>query len=810
MWRYCGTCEKTNMETSTVNNDRRVTRHSLKTSHIPSDTILLNPSTGAIPYDLPNRGLEYWEKAEDKRAKHSTLNMVDAQEQTHRQTREYTPKLLNSMITNRSISTRSKTPLDQTTQDLVRKINNIHKDHFEKTLLNNGNKSNYKLVNISLKKLSYELNISKSLAKKQNACNRPIICDTKENDGSITFNCQAGIYELIKRAALMFYMEQHSPDRKVDVEMSQDKVGNFTQATVKIAPVTSNRTLYSVNLYHTTSTMLLNGKGLKTFFDRDWPIIEDTICGINDVCRGTDPLTLNEHMKQSLQQALYVLKQPKVRKGSNKSTTRQHVKATTTHHNPHEALPAAETLSTFQPPTAIQTLMSKTTLPSATDETQVADQQPEYDTLQFEPDRDCQQEAICQQNIPLPPGEAMQPDTLQYDNNTEDLQQDSATTMSRPAVPQPRQNPRHMLTDETRIGNTSPTIRIDQDTEFSMYPNEDLDRHTGVCFSCLSNSTKLQTEINTLQRKLKSQDKTLVQREKDLQTKISQYQNSKSYIMSLEAQVKQLQETNRLLNERVQMLQQNSTNNIQSSINTPAPNNNNDTPNNRLNEIEAKLQDLRIAQLEERLERINHRGNNNTPHIQPSPPPVYHQIHPYQQIQHGFPAQSYHFMHPGTNQTLGQRYHPYVQQYLGTPVFRYQHREPPQTTPPTGVFPGHSQNIADMQDRQPQHTTPQPYPGQHSHEQYRAEGHLHPDEKRAQHTAGQDTPAPNGGPQNVSPSSLQNDCIRTETPLGNSPTYPGTNKQQTHMAQHSKHGSALLTPTPTKVMSHMDYARGIE
>ena len=133
----------------------------------------------------------------------------------------------------------------------------------------------------------------------------------------------------------------------------------------------------------------------------------------------------------------------------------------------------------------------------------------------------------------------------------------------------------------------------------------------------------MKVELQSLQRKTKLQEKALTQREKDLDTKAIQYGNSRAHIASLEAQVKQLQESNRLLNDRLANLDTHPTHRPDSwRGQTMGPD---ASREDRLSAVERSIQELRLGQLEAKVEALtqNHIPNR-IPYGQHPWPPTYY------------------------------------------------------------------------------------------------------------------------------------------------------------------------------------------
>ena len=220
----------------------------------------------------------------------------------------------NDRYTTRHNSSRSNHKKDINTRTIVEKIIKLDPlEPIEKTLMNKQVQFS-KNLNITIRTQKFELNKDRSLRRKQVACHRPLICETTENEGHIQISCQAGVYELLKRATLLYFSEIQHKGVNVDLELWQDKSLNHTQAVIKTTSQHNGKLSYAVNLYHTTSAIGVNGNGAAKFFQHDWPNIGNIITEINELCKGTEPEILNENMKECIDMALQALSKPKQKK----------------------------------------------------------------------------------------------------------------------------------------------------------------------------------------------------------------------------------------------------------------------------------------------------------------------------------------------------------------------------------------------------------------------------------------------------------------------------------------------------------------
>ena len=112
----------------------------------------------------------------------------------------------------------------------------------------------------------YELNVQKSLAKKLEATKRKNI-EYRYTDGGVTGQADAVTFELLKEA-LLVYFGVEKKDYKCKITESKDRDGNCVQKTIRV--VYPNQTdSYTLNLYYTKCSFLVNGKSVEKFLYED-------------------------------------------------------------------------------------------------------------------------------------------------------------------------------------------------------------------------------------------------------------------------------------------------------------------------------------------------------------------------------------------------------------------------------------------------------------------------------------------------------------------------------------------------------------
>lgn len=121
----------------------------------------------------------------------------------------------------------------------------------------------------------YTLNIEKALKKKLSQCKKEINIKYEEKrGGNHLFEMSTGMFEAYKYAALQFFEESnHNPKAKNNfcIQHVEDREGHIVESVVRAfkgcKPSHSKvaKPVYTINFYHTTSKILLNGRGAKQY-----------------------------------------------------------------------------------------------------------------------------------------------------------------------------------------------------------------------------------------------------------------------------------------------------------------------------------------------------------------------------------------------------------------------------------------------------------------------------------------------------------------------------------------------------------------
>ncbi|CAG2248026.1 unnamed protein product [Mytilus edulis] len=150
---------------------------------------------------------------------------------------------------------------------------------------------------------NYSLNVDKALLKKLEATQRSTSMEYKQTNGGLVIKADAATFELLKHATVAYFEELPCNIGKATIQRETDSSKNATvQITIKMKEKCGKT--YTVNLYLTTCTLMVNGKNPENFGDRDIKEIHKLIENVNNGDKNKTITKLNEIMKSKLEQAL--------------------------------------------------------------------------------------------------------------------------------------------------------------------------------------------------------------------------------------------------------------------------------------------------------------------------------------------------------------------------------------------------------------------------------------------------------------------------------------------------------------------------
>ena len=149
---------------------------------------------------------------------------------------------------------------------------------------------------------NYTLDINRALKRKLQGC-KLVNVDYEMKAGGVTGTLDTASFELFRLACTEFFRSLPPEQGRCVTDFSEDKRKYLVQQTYRITSAAAER-LYTLNLYPTNSTMLLNGKFYPKFIEDHLPVIHQIMCrAVQDENLGS-VANLNEVLGSQLQKVL--------------------------------------------------------------------------------------------------------------------------------------------------------------------------------------------------------------------------------------------------------------------------------------------------------------------------------------------------------------------------------------------------------------------------------------------------------------------------------------------------------------------------
>ena len=143
---------------------------------------------------------------------------------------------------------------------------------------------------------TYSANTRKTLKKQLAAANRSYLFSVKCESNNFVVQCQAGLYDLVRKALLVHYLIRSNYGQECEINVQKDANGIIMQTTIKISGQGRGAVRYTINMYHTTCTLLVNGRQFQDF-QSDW----ETAIEMIDIADANGNLKIETHNKNYLQ-----------------------------------------------------------------------------------------------------------------------------------------------------------------------------------------------------------------------------------------------------------------------------------------------------------------------------------------------------------------------------------------------------------------------------------------------------------------------------------------------------------------------------
>ena len=142
---------------------------------------------------------------------------------------------------------------------------------------------------------NYKIDQPRAIEKKLKATERQTV-ELIETEGGLRIVLNTGSYELLKNATEKYFSELDD-GRKCKIVQVNDQRGAIVESQFKLS--SGKTSLYTMNLYNTTSSCLVNGKKTHIFRDKDFPQIIENI-EQTLILNNTTSSEINENIRQMI------------------------------------------------------------------------------------------------------------------------------------------------------------------------------------------------------------------------------------------------------------------------------------------------------------------------------------------------------------------------------------------------------------------------------------------------------------------------------------------------------------------------------
>ena len=119
--------------------------------------------------------------------------------------------------------------------------------------------------------MNYNLNKESNLSKKIRACDRQPYA-VKHNNGSVTITMNTMCFEHM-RSSLIQYLERQTNQYNFQITPKVDMKGNTAEDIIQVTGTPESTALFTINMYRTTSRIMVNGPQPHRFMENDFPVI---------------------------------------------------------------------------------------------------------------------------------------------------------------------------------------------------------------------------------------------------------------------------------------------------------------------------------------------------------------------------------------------------------------------------------------------------------------------------------------------------------------------------------------------------------
>lgn len=147
----------------------------------------------------------------------------------------------------------------------------------------------------------YSLNLDKALRKKLQAAKRQHV-EYMVKDGGIVANMDAVSFEIFRFSCQQYYSSPVDQIQKVKTDNAKDTRGNIVQVTYTV--ILKEATTYTLNMYLTRCSLLINGKATQHFINEDLSTIHQIMSQVTIQGMKVDIKKLNALLADQMQKLL--------------------------------------------------------------------------------------------------------------------------------------------------------------------------------------------------------------------------------------------------------------------------------------------------------------------------------------------------------------------------------------------------------------------------------------------------------------------------------------------------------------------------
>ena len=163
--------------------------------------------------------------------------------------------------------------------------------YIDNTVIQASNRGNTALQ--TSKSKSYTINLTKTAQKKITAARRETPIEIRRTGGGTVLTFDAATFEFLKFTLYKYY-------NTVKISNTKEQSNRQVEAIIQVILKSNNKTQYTMNVYLSTSRILVNGQGEMLFLERDFPKILNSLKDITNSDQLIDTNEINNAIEKAL------------------------------------------------------------------------------------------------------------------------------------------------------------------------------------------------------------------------------------------------------------------------------------------------------------------------------------------------------------------------------------------------------------------------------------------------------------------------------------------------------------------------------